>query len=88
MDSEPSHWQDAGEIPTQGGPTTDVEANSETNQWDLIVSSLGEAMGNSGLEELDVYIAWHKESVDQYIFMRKILDLCMETERSPGVWVS
>ena len=45
-------------------------------------------MGNSGLEELDVYIAWQKESVDQYIFMRKILDLCMDTERSPGVWVS
>ena len=44
-------------------------------------------MEYGGLEKAEVYIMRQKNTVAQYIAMRTIIDLCMETGRRPGAWV-
>ena len=45
---------------------------------------LGGVMRENGLEDIDMYIFRRKNTASQYIAMRPILDLCLDTERNPG----
>ena len=44
-------------------------------------------MKYAGLEEVEIYIMQWKKTLAQYITMRNILDMCMETERQAGDWI-
>ena len=41
-----------------------------------------------GLEEVNTYLFFRQNTVSQYIAIQPILELCLEEERQPGVWVS
>ena len=45
------------------------------------------ALKAAGLETMETYIYRHQNTVAQYIPARPILDLCLEAERRPGLWV-
>ena len=46
MGGDPSHRQDSGGIPPQGGPPSDDEEIQEAKLWHLAVPPLGKAMGD------------------------------------------
>ena len=48
---------------------------------------LDDALQASGLETMDTYISRHQNTVAHYIAAQPILDLCLEEEQRPGVWV-
>ena len=45
-------------------------------------------MEDTGFEDMEAYVPKRNNMATQYIEMRKILDLCEETVRRPGVWVA
>ena len=45
-------------------------------------------MQEAGLEEVEEYITRRQNTIAQYIVTRPILDLCEESVRRPGTWVS
>ena len=45
-------------------------------------------MREAGLEELETYISRSQNPVAQYIATQTILDLCLEVEKHPRVWVA
>ena len=48
---------------------------------------IGVALAMVGLEWIRVYIARHQNTVAQYIATHPIMDLCLEAERRPGIWL-
>ena len=49
---------------------------------------LATAMAESGFEETGTYVSRRKNTVAHYIATRLIMDLCEQSARRPGVWVS
>ena len=45
-------------------------------------------MQDEGFEDIGEYVLKRQNTVAQYIVTRPILDLCEETVRIPGAWVS
>ena len=46
--------------------------------------TLGEVMGEAGLQEIETYVAYLHNTVSQNIATRPIMDLCLAAKWSPG----
>ena len=44
-------------------------------------------MVEAGLEEVNTYVSQLHNTFAQFIETRLIMDICLVTERRPGVWV-
>ena len=53
-----------------------------------VYPSLYKEINSVGLEEVEVYILRHQNTVAQYIDTCTILDLCLEVEKRPGARVT
>ena len=60
--------------------------NQPDGTW--VYPPIGAALVRVGLEEIGVYIARLQNTVMQYIATRPIMDLCLISERTPGMCLS
>ena len=49
-------------------------------------TSVTTAREEAGLQKMEEYIRRHQNTVEQYIAMQSLLDLCEGLEREPGEW--
>ena len=87
MGDDPPHGANIGGIPPLLGPAPQVSSQNTARTGCGIPPPLEDALRESGLEEIMVYIVWRYNTVTHYIASRTILDICLEAMTRPGAQV-